>query len=75
MSLAPSNQRRCLYCSGPPARGYGGTGGYGAGGGAAANGLGNPPPMNMGGPNVGGNGNQTGQRNSTQVTIPKDVSI
>lgn len=29
--------------------------------------------MNMG-PNLGGNGNQSGQRNSTQVTIPKDLA-
>ncbi|XP_026287837.1 heterogeneous nuclear ribonucleoprotein K isoform X1 [Frankliniella occidentalis] len=71
---------------GPPSRGGyggGGSGGYGAGGGGggggygagggAANGMGNPPPMNMG-PNIGGNGNQSGQRNSTQVTIPKDMA-
>ena len=67
---------------GPPSRGgYGGAGygaggggGYGAGGGGAANGMGNPPPMNMG-PNIGGSGgNQSGQRNSTQVTIPKDLA-
>ena len=53
----------------------GGYGGAGAGGGfggprGAANGMGNPAPMN-----VGGAGGNSGQRNSTQVTIPKDVSI
>lgn len=48
--------------------------------GGAPNGLGGGGNLGMGGPPMGGNnqgnqGNMSGNKTSTQVTIPKDVSL